>query len=159
MKTVTGCPWPVRQVLTVVGALENSDPWTVAGKTLETNESTQIEEGLQVGDMVRARGMIQDDNTWLAYSIESAKEQTNNTIILIGKVTSTDPWVVNGITLNVTDTTVINGELTTGMLVRVEVLLLEDGTWEVVSISPLNDLPPTSGCATVVATVVSCQWE
>jgi hypothetical protein len=41
------------------------------------------------------------------------------------------------------------------MLVRVEILLLEDGTWEVVSISPLNDLPPTSGCATVVATVVS----
>jgi hypothetical protein len=63
--------------------------------------------------------------------------------------------VVNGITLNVTDTTVINGEITTGMLVRVEILLLEDGTWEVVSISPLNDLPPSSGCATVVATVVS----
>ncbi len=139
----------------LVGALENTDPWTVAGKTFETNESTQIEEGLEVGDLVRVRGMVQEEDKWLAYSIESAKEQTNNTIILIGKVTSVDPWVVNGITLSVTDTTVINGEITTGMLVRAEILLLEDGTWEVVSISPLNDLPPTSGCATVVATVVS----
>lgn len=139
----------------LVGVLENTDPWTVAGKTLETNESTQIEEGLQAGNLVHVRGMIQDDDTWLAYSIESAEEQTDNTITLIGRVTSIDPWVVNGITLNVTDNTVINGEITTGMLVRVEILLLEDGTWEVISISPLNDLPPTSGCATIVATVVS----
>ena len=139
----------------LVGSLESMDPWTVAGKTFETNASTKIEEGLAVGDRVRVRGMVQDDDAWLAYSIEKADEQTDNTIILIGKVTSVDPWVVNGITLNVTDTTVINGEITTGMLVRVEILLLEDGTWEVVSISPLNDLPPTSGCATVIATVVS----
>ncbi len=139
----------------LVGALENTDPWTVAGKTFETNESTQIEDGLAVGDLVRVRGMVQDDDKWLAYSIEKAEEQAAQTIILIGKVTSVDPWVVNGITLNVTDTTVIDGEITTGMLVRVEILLLEDGTWEVVSISPLNDLPPTSGCATVIATVVS----
>jgi len=139
----------------LVGALENTDPWTVAGKTFETNESTQIEDGLAVGDLVRVRGMVQDDDKWLAYSIEKADEQAGQTIVLIGKVTSVDPWVVNGITLNVTDTTVIDGEITTGMLVRAEILLLEDGTWEVVSISPLNDLPPTSGCATVIATVVS----
>ncbi len=139
----------------LVGTLESTDPWTVAGKTFETNESTQIEEGLQTGDLVRVRGMLQDDDSWLAYSIEKADEQPDNTITLIGKVTSVDPWVVNGITLNVTENTVINGEITTGMLVRAEILLLEDGTWEVISISPLNDLPPTSGCATVVATIVS----
>jgi hypothetical protein len=32
---------------------------------------------------------------------------------------------------------------------------LEDGTWEVVSITPLGDIPTTSGCATIVATVAS----
>ena len=34
----------------VTAPLESMDPWKVAGMTLETNESTQIEEGLQVGN-------------------------------------------------------------------------------------------------------------
>jgi hypothetical protein len=37
----------------------------------------------------------------------------------------------------------------------VEILLLEDGTWEVLSIAPLGDATETNGCATIIATVVS----
>jgi hypothetical protein len=139
----------------LVAALESKDPWTVAGRTIATNELTQIDEDLKVGDLVHVRGTILEDGSWLAYSIESAENQTNQTITIIGRVTSIDPWVVNGITLNVTDSTVINGEITPGMLVQLEILLLEDGTWEVISISPLGDFPPTTGCAAIVATVVS----
>jgi len=143
----------------LVAALESTDPWTVAGKTLETNDSTQIDEGLQVGDLVRVRGLILEDGTWLALSIELAEEQAESTIILIGIVTSIDPWVVNGIELNVTDATDIQGDITVGMLVRVEILLLPDGTWQVVSIAPLGDVGDTPGCATVVATVVSVNGD
>ena len=136
-------------------ALESLDPWTVAGQTLETNESTDIEDGLQVGDMVHVRGLILDDGTWLAYSIERAEEETQPTIVIIGVVSSVDPWIVNGITLNVTETTNIQGTITVGMLVRVEILLLPDGTWQVLSIAPLGDLTEVPECATVIATVVS----
>jgi len=139
----------------LVGALESMDPWTVAGRTLETNEMTQIADGLQVDDLVRVRGVILEDDTWVAYSIEPAEEQTDPIIILIGKVDSVDPWVVNGMTLNVTDETDIQGEITPGMIVRVEILLLSDGTWEVLSIAPLGESTDTPGCATVIATVVS----
>ena len=139
----------------LVGALEGMDPWVVAGTTLETNEATQIEEGLEVGNLVRVRGTILEDGTWVAYSIELAEEQTDPIIILIGTVDSVDPWVVNGITLTVTADTVITGDIAPGMLVRVEILLLEDGTWEVLSITLLGDLTETEGCITVVATVVS----
>ena len=139
----------------LVGTLENMSPWTIAGRTLETNESTQIAQGLQVGDLVRVRGAVLEDDNWLAYSIQPAEEQTDQIVILIGKVTSVNPWVVNGLTLNVTNDTVINGDIKPGMLVQVEILLLEDGTWEVVSITPLGDIPSISGCATVVATVAS----
>ena len=139
----------------LVGALEGMDPWVIAGTTVETNETTQIEEGLQIGDLVRVRGTILEDGTWLAYSIELAEEQTDPIIILIGTVDSVDPWVVNGITLNVTADTIINGDITVGMLVRVEILLLEDGTWEVISITPLGDVTETEGCISVVATVIS----
>ena len=139
----------------LVGSLGSLEPWTVAGRTLETNDSTQIASGLQAGDLVRVRGAILEDDTWLAYSIQPAEQQTDPVMTLIGTVESIDPWVVNGITLNITDETIIEGQITTGMLVRVEILLLEDGTWEVISIAPLGDLAESPGCATVIATVES----
>lgn len=139
----------------MVGELESNDPWTVAGTTFETRESTQIDEGLETGDLVRVRGVILEDDLWVAYSIELAEEQTSPTIILIGQVTSIEPWVVNGITLNVTSDTVITGDIAPGMIVRVEILLLEDGTWEVLSIAPLGNVSEAPDCATVIATVVS----
>jgi uncharacterized protein DUF5666 len=141
----------------LVGTLKSINPWVVAGTTLETNETTQIQEGLKVGDLVRVKGTSLENGKWVAYSIERAEEQTNpsSTIVIIGKVTSTDPWVVNGITLNVTADTVITGNITPGMLVRVEILLLEDGTWEVISITPLGDFTEENGCLTVAATIVS----
>jgi len=138
----------------LVGAIESMDPWVVTGRTLETNELTQIAEGLQVGDLVRVQGAILEDDTWVAYSIELAEEQNAPSIILIGIVDSVDPWVVNGIALSVTADTVITGDITPGMIVRVEILLLPDGTWEVLSISPLGDSIETPGCATVIATVL-----
>lgn len=145
----------------LVGELKSTNPWVVAGTTLETNETTKIEEGLQVGDLVRVKGTVLEGNKWMAYSIERAEEQTNpsSTIVIIGKVTSTDPWVVNGITLNVTADTVITGNITVGMLARVEVLLLEDGTWEVLSITPLGDFTEVEGCITVAATIVSASAD
>jgi hypothetical protein len=139
----------------LVGELEGTDPWTVAGQEFETNELTQIEEGLEAGDLVRVKGAILEDGTWVAYSIETSEEQTDPIITLIGVVNSVDPWVVNNIDLNVTDETDIQGEITEGMLVRVEILLQPDGTWEVLSIAPLGEPTSTAGCATVVATVVS----
>jgi len=140
----------------LVGTLQSLSPWKVAGTTLETNETTKVQEGLQVGDLVRVKGTVLADGKWVAYSIERAEAQTNPspTIVFIGKVTSTDPWVVNGITLNVTADTVINGTITVGMLVRVEVLLAEDGTWEVLSLTPLGDFSEVDGCVTVAATIV-----
>src|SRR4030095_2206493 len=89
-------------------------------------------------------------------SIQPAEDQeADQTITIIGRVTSVDPWVVNDITLNVTGSTVITGDIKPGTLVKVEILLLEDGTWEVLSISPLGDLTPNGGCVNVIATVVS----
>lgn len=138
------------------GELESTDPWMVTGNTFATRESTQIGEGLEAGDLVRVKGLILDDGTWLAASIERAEEEpASPTITLIGTVTSIDPWVVNGITLNVTSDTLISEGITTDMIVRVQILLLEDGTWEVLSIASLGNFTDVPGCATITATVVS----
>ena len=143
----------------LVGELENTDPWTVSGTTLKTNEFTQIDEGLEIGNLVRVQGTVLEDGTWLAYSIESTDEQTDPVIVLIGVIDSVDPWSVNGISLNVTDETDIQGGITVGMIVRVEILFLEDGTWEVLSIAPLGESIETTGCVTVVATIVSVSGD
>jgi hypothetical protein len=131
----------------------------VTGNTFAVRESTQIAEGLEVGDLVRVRGIILSDNTWLASSIALAAQENlaDPALFLVGKVNSTDPWVVHGITLNVTDATLIAGEITPDMLAIVEILLLDDGTWEVLSITPLSESTQIPGCATVAATVVSVE--
>lgn len=139
----------------LVGELQSTDPWMVTGNTFAVRESTHIAEGLEVGDLVRVKGIILEDATWLAASIELAEEETDPTVILVGEVISVDPWVVHGITLNVTGDTVISGEITPGMIVQVEILLLSDGMWEVISIAPLSDFTEIPGCPLVTATVVS----
>jgi len=137
----------------VTGELEGSDPWIVAGIPLETNDATQIDEGLQTGDLVRVTGFILEEGAWLAVSIEHAEEQIDPIIILIGRVDSVEPWVVKGIELNVTEDTDIQGTITPGMFVQVEILLLSDDTWEVLSIVPLSEPEEEAECTTVVVTV------
>lgn len=139
----------------LIGRLDSTEPWKVAARPLQRNEATQITPGLQAGDMVRVRGNVLEDGTWLAHSIEPAEGQTGQSINIVGEVTSTDPLVVNGTTFNVTTDTVVSGDVESGTLVRVDVLPLEDGTWEVIGVAPQNDLPATDGCTTVSATVVS----
>lgn len=141
----------------LVGELQSMEPWMVTGNTFAIRDTTQIDEELQVGDRVHVSGIILADNTWLASSIvRAAQDDTETpTIVLIGKVNSIDPWVVHGITLNVTADTVITGEIATDLIVVVEILLLEDGTWEVLSIAPLSTFTEIPGCATVIATVAS----
>jgi len=139
----------------LTGEVQSLDPWQVGGVTLKTGEQTQIETGLKVGDLVKVTGVILEGKTWLAYSIKLVTTPATPTVILIGKVISMDPWVVDGFSLNVTVDTIIDTGVEVDTIVRVEIILLEDGTWEVVQISPLSTIVETSGCATVIATVAS----
>jgi hypothetical protein len=152
-------PLAGESTFTLEGKIENTNPWTVAGRTLSTNAATKIDEGLQTGDLVRVQGTVLENDTWLAYSMERTEQQGDPTVVLVGVVDSVNPWVVNGIQLNVTDGTEIEGDVKPGMIVRVVILLLNDGTWEVLRIAPLGEQTETSGCTTVVATVVSVEGD
>ncbi|HET9910971.1 MAG TPA: DUF5666 domain-containing protein [Anaerolineales bacterium] len=141
----------------LVGELESTEPWMVTGNTFAVRDTTHIAEGLETGDLVRVKGLILEDGTWLANFIELAEGQIDPTVVLIGKVDSVDPWMVHGITLNVTADTTVAEEIAPGMIVEVEILLRADGTWEVLSITPLSDFTQIPGCTTVTATVVSVE--
>lgn len=144
-----------RQVFEITGHIESMNPWRVAGISFETRTWTDIDPGLEVGDLVHVEGEVQEDGTWVAFEIERIQPTPYPLIIIIGTVISIDPWVVSGIPLNVTPETIIQGEISPGMLVRVEIYLLPDGTWQVVRITALDDFIGIPGCMNLTATVVS----
>lgn len=143
----------------LVGVLQSINPWVVAGINLDTRPWTTIQSGLAAGDLVRVKGQIQADGTWLAYSIEKFSQEPSAHMILIGTVISTNPWVVSGIPLTVDENTLIGPNITVGTLVRVEILLLPDGTWKVLSIESLQGISGVPGCMTFTAMVVSLNGD
>ncbi len=140
---------------TFTGEVESQDPWKVAGISFETNDETVIQPDLNLGDLVRVEGMIDDNGVWTATKIERIDEEAASTMVLIGTVMTIDPWVVNGITLTLAPNAVIDENITVGMLVRVELILQSDGTWQVIKIEPISNLVWFPGCMDVIATVVS----
>lgn len=139
------------------GNIESFDPWIVAGKSFEVRSWTEIDEGLELGDLVRVKGQIQTDGTWVAYEIKRIDETLLT--VLIGRVFSMNPWIVSGIELNVDDETVIVGDITIGMLVRVEMLLLPDGSHKVIRIEPVEGFEWELGCQELVVTVIAIEGD
>lgn len=134
----------------LIGMVESIAPWLVAGTSFEVNEFTRIDPDIVVGSTVRVTGRILEDGTWLARSIELLEE--TNTLVFIGIVDSTDPWVVNGISLMTDENTEFDEGIVVGSLVRVTVLVQPDGTWLVQRIE-LIDVGPAAGCVEFVDTV------
>ncbi len=140
---------------TFTGKVESKDPWKVAGISFTTNGETVIQPALNLGDLVRVEGVIDDNGVWTATKIERIDDEGNSRMVLIGTVITIDPWVVNGITLTIAPDAVIDANITVGMLVRVELILQSDGTWQVIKIEPISNLAWFPGCMDVIATVVS----
>ncbi|NJN43691.1 MAG: hypothetical protein HC806_02445 [Anaerolineae bacterium] len=129
----------------------------VSGIPIEVNELTLISPGIAVGSIVHVEGIILEDGTWLANEIRILADSVSS-LIFVGIVQSMDPWVVNGISLNVTEDTTILGNITIDSLVRVYVQIQPDGVWLVVHIE-LIDVGPVSGCIEFSATVLSFNNE
>ena len=140
---------------TFSGKVESKDPWKVAGISFETNDETVIQSTLNLGDLVRVEGVIDENGVWIATKIERIDEEASSRMVLIGTVITIDPWVINGIPLILAPNAVIDAKITIGMLVRVELVLQSDGTWQVVKIEAISNLVWFPGCMDVIATVVS----
>ena len=115
---------------TITGSVESRDPWVVQGVEFDTDERTEIEAGIDVGDRVRVEGRILDDGDWVAEEIEliEIEEAEPRRFNFTGLVNSIDPWNVGGMDLTTDDETVIDGQIVVGDLVRVKGMILPDGT-------------------------------
>lgn len=141
------------------GFIESMDPWVVAGIAFQVREWTEIDTGLAAGDLVHVEGQILEDGSWVAYEVRRIDESLNARITLIGTVISMDPWVVSGVPILVDGDTLILGEVSIGMLVRVEIELLPDGAWRAVSIESLEEVVWFPGCMDIIATVISVSGD
>lgn len=144
---------PDDATFTITGELFSMDPWNVAGVPFTVAEWTQIEPGLEVGDIVRVTGIILPDGTWVAAEIVRL-DDTVLQIIFVGTVDSIDPWVVNGLPLVTDEETIIEEGVVAGDLVRVVAWIRTDGTWLATEITLLDD-GDEQGCVAITAVITA----
>ncbi|CAG0937306.1 hypothetical protein TFLX_06230 [Thermoflexales bacterium] len=134
----TGLPFEFTGVVQQIGAAN----WTISGITIAVTETTEIEAGLQVGNLVKVEGHILPTGTWLADEIKHAPEFENR-FEFIGIVQNMTPWTVSGVTFTTTQQTEIDAGIEIGDRVKVEGRLLPDGTWQAEEIRLLDEQPLT----------------
>jgi mannose-6-phosphate isomerase-like protein (cupin superfamily) len=136
------------------GRVNSISPWRVAGISFETDDFTQIDNGIGVGDLVYVEGQILADGTWLATEIRLLADETL-TFTFIGIVDSINPWVVSSVPLLVDENTLIDDDVVVRSLVRVRGRILADGAWLATLIVRLDDDSEPIGCYTLTTMVIS----
>jgi len=136
------------------GPVNNIDPWVVAGIPFDTDSFTQIDDGIEAGDLVYVEGQILADGTWLATEIRLLTDEAL-TFNFIGTVESIDPWVISGLPMAVDENTLIDDEIEIGAIVRVRGLILPNGEWLARLIVRLDRDEDPVGCYSVTTVVVS----
>jgi hypothetical protein len=119
---------------------------------LATDEATEIDAGIQIGNRVRARGQILVDGTWLADEIEQLDEGRRHAVQFTAHVESIDPWVIGGVSVTVDAKTKISGDPQVGDLASVKGNLLPDGS---VIANKITRLAGGTGCTSFSAVVVA----
>lgn len=144
---------PDNATFTITGELFSMSPWNVAGVPFTVADWTQIEPGLEIGDLVRVTGIILPDGAWVAAEIVKLDNHVLQ-IIFVGTVDSIDPWVVNGLPLVTDDDTIIEDGIVVGDLVHVVAWIRTDGTWLATQIDLLDD-GDEQGCVAITAVITA----
>ncbi|HSG15854.1 MAG TPA: DUF5666 domain-containing protein [Anaerolineae bacterium] len=113
------------------------DTWNISGLDIATNDGTEIEGGLAVGDVVEVEGEILANGTWLAHEIRQHDDEAE--FEFTGRVDSIDPWLVASISFETDTYTKIDGGIDVGDLVHVEGQILADGTWLATEVRLVSD--------------------
>jgi hypothetical protein len=136
------------------GVVQGIDPWIISGVAMSVTAETDVEPGIEVGDVVQASGMILEDGAWLAQSIQLA-EQDENEFEFTGLVESIDPWTVSGLSFETRDWTEIDSGIQVGDRVKVEGRILDDGAWVADEIELLDEDEQEALEIEFVGTVIS----
>lgn len=136
-QTVDGSPFEFTGVVQTIG----DESWSISGIDVTVNDDTEIKDDPAVGDVVKVEGQITSDGVWLAREIKAEDDDNDDTaeFEFTGLVETIDPWVVAGISLATDEWTEIDTAVEPGSLVKVEGVILADGTWLASEIKLLDD--------------------
>lgn len=135
-QTEEGSPFEFTGVVQTIG----DETWMISGIDVAVNDRTEIKDSLVVGDVVKVEGQITPEGVWLAREIKAADDDDDTAEFeFIGLVETIDPWVVAGISLATDEWTEIDTAVEPDSLVKVEGIILADGTWLAEEIKLLDD--------------------
>ena len=137
-ETEDSAPFEFTGVVQTIGA----ESWLISGIDVAVNERTEIKDAPAVGDVVKVEGQITAEGVWLAREIKLADDDDDEDTAKFefsGAVETIDPWVVAGIALATDEWTEIDTAVEPGSLVKVEGIILPDGTWLAEEIKLLDD--------------------
>lgn len=110
--------------------------WVVAGQTISLTAETEIQEGIEAGDLVQVEGHILPGGALVAERIRRLEELPGLPFEFVGVVQemADELWVISGLDITVDEETEIDEGLAVGDLVKVEGWILDDGSWLAVEI-------------------------
>ncbi|MGB4870136.1 MAG: DUF5666 domain-containing protein, partial [Candidatus Promineifilaceae bacterium] len=124
------------------------DPWIVSGLPLVTNEQTLIEDGIEVGDLVRVTARIRPDGTWLAVRIDLLETEIGESCVtvtaVITQIINDQITLSDGTVITLSDALNVTGDLQVGSVVAIIACVNEDGTISITEIIVIyNPILPT----------------
>ncbi len=130
------------------GPVLSIDPWNVGGVLLTVDERTDIKGEITLGEMVKVKGWILEDGTWLATEIKHTGLHLGQgcfmTSSVVQSINGDQLLLVDGQTIVLTEDIVVTGDLQPASLVRYQTCVNLDGEYEIVSITvvyQLDELP------------------
>ena len=114
-----------------VGAIAE-DAWTIGGQRVVITPETDIEDGLEVGDLVCVEGTIQEDGTLVAaHILHRGDAATGGAFSYVGVVQgmSKEVWLISDVPVAVNEATLADEDLLPGSVVLARGDVLDDGTW------------------------------
>ena len=124
-------------------------PWNVGGVPLIVDERTRIKGEITLGEMVKVKGWIMDDGSWLATEIKHTGLDTGQGCFWVSSfvqfVNDEEIILSDGVTLLRSDDLQVQGDLQVGSLVRYQYCVDKDGVGTVgriIVVYQLEEVPP-----------------
>jgi hypothetical protein len=121
----------------------DKDVWIISGIKVTVGSDTTLYGDFVVGNPVAVEGVIKEDGTWLATTVNLVTPEGYR-FEFIGIVQSISPWTVSNVSFDTADWTDVDADIKVGNKVRVSGKVGADGIWVAESIELLDTEHATS---------------